>query len=59
MRNVNNSFDNIKRLLDSVDDARKVEIIICILHQLATLQNLTHLECVQVFVSTLASDKDN
>ena len=58
MRNVNNSFDNIKQLLDSVNDARKVRIICNIIHLLATIENLNHLECVEVFASTLASDKD-
>lgn len=59
MRSVyKNQFnEEVYNLISSVDDVHKRGIILNILHLLATIENDTLLECVQVFCSTL-SNKD-
>lgn len=58
MRSVyKNQFnEEVYNLIDSVDDLHKRGIILNVLHLLADMENSKHLECIEVFVATLASD---
>lgn len=58
MRSVyKNQFNKeVYNLINSVDDVHKRRIILNVLQLLADMENSKYLECIEVFVSTLASD---
>ena len=56
MRSANLEKEKLNVLFDAITDKHKKTVIMHVLQLLADMENSKYLECIEVFVSTLASD---
>lgn len=55
MCNFENDYNNLRAILDAIKDEHKREIVCNVLNLLATIDNDAFLDCIEVFVTTLAT----
>ena len=57
MCNSKNDFNNLRAILNAIKDEHKRQVMCNVLNLLATIDNDTFLDCIEVFVTTLATDE--
>lgn len=57
MCNFENDYNNLRAILNAIKDEHKRQVMCNVLNLLATIDNDTFLDCIEVFVTTLATDE--
>lgn len=57
MCNSKNDFNNLRAILNAIKDEHKREVMCNVIKLLATIDDDTFLDCIEVFVTTLATDE--